>query len=136
MSNHYHLLVYTLDSNLSAGLQFLNSQYAYQFNRHRKKDGPVFKGRFKSIYIENEKHLLNISRYIHLNPVNACLVKQPEKYYWSSYQDYVNSYSRFSWLSRDLPYIEPAYYEKFCSEKLPQKIIDHYSKARIKPIFK
>jgi REP element-mobilizing transposase RayT len=85
MDNHYHLLVETPDSNLSLGMRMLNGVYTQKFNRLHKIVGHLFQGRFKSIVVEKESYLLELSRYIVLNPVRAKIVKTPEKWIWSSY---------------------------------------------------
>lgn len=97
VGNHYHLLVKTLDPNLSEGMRFLNSRFARKFNQLRMKDGPIFRSRFKSIFISDERYLLNVIRYIHLNPVEAGLVKRPEDYPWSNCRDFLidESYKSF-----------------------------------------
>ena len=85
MGNHYHLLIETPEGNLSAGMRQLNGVYTQAFNRRHHRDGHVFKGRFKAILVEKESHLLELCRYVVLNPVRAAMVKRPEEYKWSSY---------------------------------------------------
>lgn len=85
MGNHYHLLIETPEGNLSAGMRQLNGVYTQAFNRMHHRDGHLFKGRFKAILVEKESHLLELCRYIVLNPVRAAMVMQPEEYQWSSY---------------------------------------------------
>jgi putative transposase len=85
MQNHYHLLVQTPDANLSPGMHDLNSGYASLFNRRHGRCGALFQGRFKAILVERESHASEASRYIHLNPVRAGVVRLPEHYRWSSY---------------------------------------------------
>jgi putative transposase len=85
MDNHYHLLVETPDGNLSVGMRQLNGNFTQAFNRKHHRDGHLFRGRFKSILVEKENHLLELCRYIVLNPVRAGMVKTPEEYQWSSY---------------------------------------------------
>lgn len=85
MGNHYHLLIETPEGNLSAGMRHLNGVYTQAFNRKHDKDGHVFKGRFKSVLVEKESHLLELSRYVVLNPVRAHMVERAEQYPWSSY---------------------------------------------------
>jgi REP element-mobilizing transposase RayT len=84
MSNHYHLLIETPLGNLSRAIQRLNGDYALYFSKRHKKPGHLFQGRFKAMLVEKETYLLELSRYIHLNPVRAGMVKSPEKYKWSS----------------------------------------------------
>ena len=86
MGNHYHLLIETPDGNLSKGMRHLNGVYTQTFNRRHKRVGHVFQGRYKAILIQKESHLLEICRYVVLNPVRANMVKQPKDWKWSSYQ--------------------------------------------------
>lgn len=85
MSNHYHLLMETPESNLSRSIQWLNVSYATYFNKKRKRSGHLFQGRFKAILIDADAYLKQLSRYIHLNPVRAKIVDSPGQYRWSSY---------------------------------------------------
>ena len=85
MDNHYHLLIETPEGNLSAGMRQLNGVYTQAFNRSHGRDGHLFKGRFKSILVEKESHLLELCRYVVLNPERAKMVERPEQYPWSSY---------------------------------------------------
>jgi len=85
MSNHYHLLIETPRANLSKGMQFLNGVYTQRFNRIHHRVGHVFQGRFKSILVEKENYLLELARYIVLNPVKARMVLSAGEWPWSSY---------------------------------------------------
>lgn len=85
MDNHYHLLVETVDANLSIGMRQLNGMYTQLSNRSHKKVGHVFQGRFKSILIERDSYLLELCRYIVCNPVKAGMCSKPEDWRWSSY---------------------------------------------------
>jgi REP element-mobilizing transposase RayT len=86
MDNHYHLLIETPDANLSRGMRDLNSIYSQRFNRMHGRDGHLFQGRFKSFIIEKEIYLLEVARYIVLNPVRANMVSHPKEWKWSSYR--------------------------------------------------
>jgi len=101
MDNHFHLLVKTPLANISASLQYLLSNYTLRFNRLHRIDGPLFRGRFKSSIIDDESYLLEVSRYIHLNPVKAKLVDNPTSYPWSSYAAYVGKQKGVDWLRVD-----------------------------------
>ena len=79
MSNHYHLLVETPDGNLSRGMRHLNGVYTQRFNRRHKKVGHVFQGRYKAILVQKENYLLELSRYIVLNPVRAGMVREQRR---------------------------------------------------------
>jgi len=101
MSNHYHLLVETPRANLSKGMQYLNGVYTQQFNRRHRRVGHVFQGRFKSIIVEKESYLLELARYIVLNPVRAHMVPSPNDWVWSSYLATTGQVLAPTWLSID-----------------------------------
>lgn len=86
MGNHYHLLVETPDGNLSQGMRQLNGTYTQRFNRRHGRVGHVFQGRFKAVLVDRENYLLELCRYVVLNPVRVGVVKSPGKYKWSSYR--------------------------------------------------
>ncbi len=86
MSNHYHLLIETPSPNLARGMQLLNGVYTQRFNRHHKRFGHVLQGRYKAILVEKESHLLELARYVVLNPVRARMVRSPRDWPWSSYR--------------------------------------------------
>ena len=90
MSNHYHLLIETSQANLSRIMQNINTAYTTYHNVKYKRNGHLFQGRYKSIVVEKERYYLELSRYIHLNPVRAKMVKKPEGYQWSSYRGYMS----------------------------------------------
>lgn len=85
MSNHYHLLIETPDGNLSRGMRQLNGVYTQGFNKRHGRTGHIFQGRFKAILVQKESYLLEVCRYVVLNPVRAGLVSYPEEWKWSSY---------------------------------------------------
>ena len=85
MSNHYHLMIETPDGNLSIGMRQLNGVYTQARNKRRHKTGHLFEGRYKAILIQKESHLLEVCRYVVLNPVRAGMVAEPEAWAWSSY---------------------------------------------------
>ncbi len=86
MDNHYHLLVETPEPNLSRGMQYLNGVYTQWFNRRHARYGHLVQGRFKSIVVEKESHLLELARYIVLNPVRAKVARSARDWPWSSYR--------------------------------------------------
>jgi putative transposase len=86
MDNHYHLLIETPDGNLSQGMRQLNGIYTQAFNRRHGRVGHILQGRFKAVIVEKESHLLELCRYVVLNPVRAGMVKEPQKWCWSSYR--------------------------------------------------
>jgi putative transposase len=83
MSNHYHLLLETPGGNLSQIMRHINGAYTTYFNVKRKRAGHLFQGRFKAILIEADEYALELSRYIHLNPVRAGMADEPGEYAWS-----------------------------------------------------
>ena len=86
MGNHYHLLIETPEPNLAPGMQHLNGVYTQWFNRRHARAGHLVQGRFKSIVVKKESHLLELARYIVLNPVRARLVRSARDWRWSSYR--------------------------------------------------
>jgi putative transposase len=85
MDNHYHLLIETPDGNLSIGMRQLNGVYTQLFNRRHQRAGHLFQGRYKAILIQKDSHLLEVCRYVVLNPVRARMTERPEAWKWSSY---------------------------------------------------
>ncbi|MGQ9571301.1 MAG: REP-associated tyrosine transposase, partial [Thermodesulfovibrionales bacterium] len=85
MDNHYHLLIETPDANLSMGMRQLNGVYTQAYNRRHKRPGHIFQGRYKAILVQKENYLLELCRYVELNPVRAKMAKKPEDWKWSSY---------------------------------------------------
>ena len=86
MTNHYHLLIETPEANLSRGMRHLNGVYTQAFNRRHMRTGHVLQGRFKAILVEKETHLLELARYVVLNPVRARAVRSARDWPWSSYR--------------------------------------------------
>jgi len=86
MDNHYHLLIETSTPSLSRGMKFLNGTYTQYFNRQHHRVGHVFQGRFKSILVQKDAYLLELARYIVLNPVRAQMVRSAKDWRWSSYR--------------------------------------------------
>lgn len=101
MDNHYHLLVETPDANLSKGMRQLNGVYTQKFNRAYRQVGHVFQGRYKAILIEKDSYLLELSRYIVLNPVRARMVRSAMEWRWSSYRATVGEQATPCWLNTD-----------------------------------
>ena len=91
MSNHYHLVLETPEGNLSKVMHFIHGSYTTYVNITRKRSGHLFQGRYKAIVVDKDNHLLELSRYIHLNPVRAGMVKKPEDYSYSSYRSYISN---------------------------------------------
>lgn len=101
MSNHYHMLIRTPLANLSRAMRHINGVYTQRYNRKWNRDGQIFRGRYKAILVEDEAYLVELLRYIHLNPVEKQLVKNPEKYKWSSHGHYLKE-GGMDWLTTKL----------------------------------
>jgi len=98
MDNHYHLLFETPEGNLSRGMQRFNGRYTQYFNHAHHRVGHLFQGRYKAILVEKEEHLLELCRYVVLNPVRAKMVKAAADWPWSSYRAMCEG-SQDSWLA-------------------------------------
>jgi REP element-mobilizing transposase RayT len=98
MTNHYHVLVETPEANLSRGMRQLNGVYTQRFNRRYRRTGHVFQGRFHAVLVERESHLVELARYVVLNPVRAGMVAAAEDYRWSSLRATLGLSSPPRWL--------------------------------------
>ena len=101
MSNHYHILAQTPKGNLSRFMRHLNGVYTQRYNRLHGFDGQLFRGRFKSILVEEDTYLIELMRYIHRNPLRAGMVKTLADYPWSSHHGYISSSKNWNWLHKD-----------------------------------
>jgi len=101
MDNHYHLLVETPDGNLSIGMRQLNGVFTQRFNRRHKHVGHIFQGRYKAILVQKDSYLLELIRYIVLNPVRAGMVKDADDWRWSSYRAMTGRGKPPEWLQVD-----------------------------------
>jgi putative transposase len=90
MTNHYHLIIETPMGNLSSVMHYINGSYTNYINIKKRRSGHLFQGRYKAILIDRDRYLLELSRYLHLNPVRAKLVERPEDYPYSSYSAYIS----------------------------------------------
>ncbi|BAY81098.1 hypothetical protein NIES267_05630 [Calothrix parasitica NIES-267] len=90
MPNHYHLLIFLNNDKLSESMQKLSLSYTKAINKRYERVGSLFQGRFQSILVDKDEYLLHLSRYIHLNPINANLVNKPEDWEYSSYREYIS----------------------------------------------
>ena len=106
MRNHYHLLLETPRANLDRIMRHVNGIYTQRYNRLKRTDGPLFRGRYKAIVVQKEAYLLSLSRYIHRNPVEGTGASSPglDRYRWSSYLAYINRAKAERWLARDMTY--------------------------------
>lgn len=101
MTNHYHLVVETVEGNLSAGMRHLNGVFTQAVNRKHKRIGHVFQGRYKAILVEKDAYLLELTRYVVLNPVRANMVEDAGAWQWSSYQSMIGEADSPPWLQTD-----------------------------------
>jgi REP element-mobilizing transposase RayT len=119
MSNHYHLMIETPEANLSQGMRQLNGVYTQSFNRNHRRDGHLFQGRYKAILVQKDSYLLELSRYIVLNPVRAGMVRSVNEWPWSSYHSTVSTMPAPGWLQTD--------WLLSCFAKRKNLAIDRYS---------
>lgn len=99
MDNHYHLLVETPEPNLVAGMRRLNGVYTQAFNRRHHRVGHLFQGRYKALLVDQDAYLLELCRYVVLNPVRAQAAKRPDQWPWTSYGATAGEVPPPSWLS-------------------------------------
>jgi len=136
MGNHYHLLVRTPRGNLSRCMRHINGVYTQHHNFMKRTDGTIFRGRYKAINIEASSYLLEVSRYIHRNPIETAkpLVKQLAGYRWSSYPAYRNQAETPEWLYKDSIFGElgsgqpTASYRRFVEQGNDEETEKFYSK--------
>ena len=98
MDNHYHIVVYTRRANLSRLMQQLNGVYTQAYNRRHKKVGHLFQGRFKGILVDKNAYLLEVCRYVDLNPLRGRMVRDPGNWPWSSYGAHIGRGPGPAWL--------------------------------------
>ncbi|MCK5604293.1 transposase [Candidatus Pacearchaeota archaeon] len=100
MDTHYHFLLQTPDGNLSRFMRHVNGVYTQRFNRCHRLDGQLFRGRYKAILVEEDSYLLELLRYIHLNPLRAG-VTDKASYKWSSHNGYLSRQKKWDWLNKE-----------------------------------
>jgi len=98
MGNHYHLILETPQGNLLKVMHGINGRYTGYFNRKYSRTGHLFQGRYKGILVDKDAYLLQLSRYVHLNPAKAGIVEKPEHYVWSSYRSFIGKVKRYEWV--------------------------------------
>ncbi|NKB39012.1 MAG: addiction module toxin RelE [Gammaproteobacteria bacterium] len=101
MTNHYHLVIETIEPTLSKGMRQLNGEYTRWVNRQYYRCGHLFQGRYHAVHVEKESYLLALARYVILNPVRARMVEHPNDYPWSSYRQMIGSAQLQGWLEND-----------------------------------
>ncbi len=99
MGNHYHFVLQTRQANLSVLMHRVNSLYSLTFNRRHGRRGHVFEGRFKALHVDRDAYLIEVCRYVDLNPVRAGLVASPEQWAWSSFRAHAGYTPSPSWLA-------------------------------------
>jgi REP element-mobilizing transposase RayT len=106
MGNHYHLLIETPLPNLGRIMRHINGVYTQRHNHLKKTDGPLFRGRYKAILADRDVYLLQLTRYIHRNPIEMKrpTVSQLSEYHWSSYPAYIGKAKPQEWLEREMTY--------------------------------
>ncbi len=101
MGNHYHLIMETPYGELQKIMHGINSAYTGHFNRRHQRIGHLFQGRYQALLVDKDSYLLQLSRYIHLNPVRAGIVEKPEDFRWSSYQGFMGKERKEKWVNYD-----------------------------------
>jgi REP element-mobilizing transposase RayT len=99
MGNHYHFVLQTCAANLSTLMRRINSAYSLAFNQRHGRSGHVFEGRFHAVHVDRDAYLLEVCRYVDLNPVRAALCDSPSQWRWSSYRAHVGIVSVPPWLA-------------------------------------
>ncbi|MCU7817203.1 MAG: transposase [Candidatus Thiodiazotropha sp. (ex Rostrolucina anterorostrata)] len=137
MGNHYHLLISTPRGNLSRVMRHVNGVYTQRHNRLRRTDGPLFRGRYKAILVDASSYLLQLSRYIHRNPIeiHKPLVQKLVDYPWSSYPAYEGKAKPPDWLNREAVYGElgsasVAAYRNYVNQDIDEETELFYQKKR------
>jgi REP-associated tyrosine transposase len=99
MRNHFHLVVETPLANISPGMQFLKSEYATWFNVEHGREGTLYERRFHDVIADSESHVLELCRYVVLNPVRSGFKPHPSDWIWSSYNATVGLVAKPAFLS-------------------------------------
>jgi putative transposase len=137
MGNHYHVCLRTPEGNLPQVMQHLDGLYTQRFNRLHRRDGALFRGRYKAIVVDKDNYLAQVVRYIHLNPVEAGLVREPESYAWSSHRFYLRRSEVPEWLRIDDVMGEfgsVAQFHEFVLEGNAKVLENFYKKGRQSPV--
>lgn len=129
MANHVHLALQVADIPLSQVMQSLSQRYTGWINRRRKRRGHLFQGRYKALLIDAEAYLLELVRYIHLNPVRAGVVESVEEYPWSSYHAYLGR-RELRWLTTDWVLVQFSNRRGAARKKFREFIREGYGEGR------
>lgn len=137
MGNHYHLCLRTPEGNLSRVMRHLDGLYTQRFNRLHRRDGALFRGRYKAIVVDKDAYLAQVVRYIHLNPVEAGLVQAPEAYVWSSHRSYLRPKGLPKWLrTKEVrgEFRSVGAFHEFVLEGNEEALEEFYKKGRQSPV--
>ncbi len=143
MPNHYHMLVQTPQGNISRCMRHINGIYTQRYNRSHKSDGQLFRGRYKSILVEQDNYLLELVRYIHRNPLRAGMVDNLSEYAWSSHPGYLSHAKKWDWLHKDFILSmlssnkrkSKQAYLSFMAKDDSEEILDFFEKKKLPTIF-
>jgi len=131
MDNHYHLVIETPGANLCLGMRQLNGVYTQRFNRSHQRAGHIFQGRFKSILVERDAYLMELCRYVVLNPVRANMVEDVRLWAWSSYCATVGLIGSPAWLNDDWLLSQFGQQRRRSMERYAQFVEEGLSRASI-----
>ncbi len=143
MDNHYHLLVETPTIGLARAMRHLNGVYTQRFNRKKRRDGALFRGRYRAILVQADNYLMEIVRYIHMNPAKRREdIHALMNYRWSSNYYYLGKKVKPEWLetSKILNLFstnrrqQKALYKEFISDRIPDEIKKIYSRKKLSPV--
>ena len=139
MGNHYHLLIETPRANLGRIMRHINGVYTQRHNRLKQTDGPLFRGRYKAILVDKDAYLLQLTRYIHRNPVDMKqpMVRKLPNYQWSSYPAYIKKTPAPAWLHRETTYQILGHkqryreYANFVTKGVDEETAKHYQRGNV-----
>ncbi len=138
MNNHYHLYMSTPKGNISEVMWYFGMVFTRYINKSINADGPLFKSRFRDVLVDSDSYSLHLTRYIHLNPVSANLVTLPESYRWSSYQHYIQSNEKPSFLNTSFitdHFCNAVELDEFTKLGIDQETHSFYRKKKIQRIW-
>jgi REP element-mobilizing transposase RayT len=137
MGNHYHVCLRTPEGNLARVMRHLDGLYTQRFNRRHRRDGALFRGRYKAILVDSDNYLAQVVRYIHLNPLGAGLVGEPQSYPWSSHRLYLRPKALPKWLRIEevmADFENAAGFHEFVLEGNEKDLENFYKKQRKSPV--
>lgn len=125
MTNHYHLLIETKESNISEAMKKLNSLYSIYFNKKYKRSGHLWQGRFASYYLYDDVHFWYVAKYIERNPIKAKMVKQIDHYKYQSFFQWKYKLQHYPLITNskifDMTFTE---YEEFINSEIQEEILE------------